>query len=54
LCCALWNRNESERKHFFIQGETKKKGTFEKPNKNLRNPTKKNVLTEIEPLQLAF
>ena len=31
----------------------KKTGTFEKPNKNWRNP-KKNLLTEIEPLQLAF
>ena len=30
-----------------------KKGTFEKPNKNWRN-TKKKLLTEIEPLQLAF
>ena len=27
--------------------------TFEKPNKNWRNPRKK-LLTEIEPLQLAF
>jgi hypothetical protein len=27
-------------------------GTFEKPNKNCRNPTKK-LFTEIEPLQLA-
>ena len=32
----------------------KKTGTFEKPNKNWRNPRKKNLLTEIEPLQLAF
>jgi hypothetical protein len=33
---------------------TKKTGTFEKPNKSTRNPRKKNLLTEIEPLQLAF
>jgi len=49
---------------------TQKTGTFEKPNKNLKNaakkrellknPTKikemqqKNLLTIIEPLQLAF
>ena len=32
----------------------KKNGTFEKPNKNLRNPKKKKILTEIQPLQLAF
>ena len=32
----------------------KKTGTFEKPNKNWRNQKKKNVLTETEPLQLAF
>jgi hypothetical protein len=32
---------------------TQKNGTFEKPNKNWRNP-RKNLLTEIEPLQLAF
>ena len=35
-----------------IQGDTKKSGTYEKPNKNWRN--KKKILTEIEPLQLAF
>ena len=35
-------------------GWHKKTGTFEKPNKNWRNPRKKNLLTEIEPLQLAF
>ena len=34
-------------------GWHKKKGTFEKPNKKWRNPRKK-LLTEIEPLQLAF
>ena len=34
-------------------GWYKKSRTFEKPNKNWRNPRKKN-LTEIEPLQLAF
>ena len=32
---------------------TQKTGTFEKPNKNLKK-SKKNNLTEIEPLQLAF
>ena len=37
-----------------IQGDTKKTGTFEKPNKNWRNPRKKNLLTETEPSQLAF
>ena len=35
-------------------GLHKKTGTFEKPNKNWRNPKKKNLLAEIEPLQLAF
>jgi len=31
-----------------------KKWELEKPNKNWRNPRKKKLLTEIEPLQLAF
>ena len=36
-------------------GWHKKTGTFEKPNKNWRNPKKKKkLLTEIETLQLAF
>ena len=34
-------------------GWHKKTGNFEKPNKNWRNEEKK-ILTEIEPLQLAF
>jgi len=34
---------------------TQKKGTFEKPNKNWRSAKKKKILlTNIEPLQLAF
>jgi hypothetical protein len=33
--------------------DDKKKENFETPNKNRRNPRKK-LLTEIEPLQLAF
>ena len=33
---------------------TQKNGNFWKPNKNWRNPSKKKLLTEIEPLQLAF
>ena len=36
-----------------VQSDTKKTGTFEKHNKNWRNQ-KKKILTEIEPLQLAF
>jgi hypothetical protein len=27
-----------------VQGDTKKTGTFEKPNKNLRNPTNKRSI----------
>ena len=38
-CCTGWH---------------KKTGTFEKPNKKLKKSTKKNLLIEIEPLQLAF
>ena len=44
-------------KYVFLWRNTewhKKTGTFENPNKNWRNPRKKNLLTEIEPLQLAF
>ena len=33
---------------------TQKKGTFEKPNQKLKKYKKKILLTEIEPLQLAF
>jgi len=33
---------------------TQKTETFKKPNKNGRNPRKKKLLGEIEPLQLAF
>ena len=40
--------------NYIVQSDTKKTGTFENPNKNLRNPRKKKLLTEIEPLQLAF
>ena len=43
--------------HFSNTEWHKKTGTFEKPNKNWRNPKKKKyiyILTEIEPLQLAF
>ena len=38
----------------YMQSDTKKTGTFKKPNINWRNPRKKKLLTEIEPLQLAF
>ena len=38
----------------FSTGWHKKTGTIEKPNKNWRNPQKKKLFTEIEPLQLAF
>jgi hypothetical protein len=37
---------------YYVQGDTKKRGTFEKPIKI--EEQQKNVLTEIEPLQLAF
>ena len=36
-----------------VQGDTKK-GTFEKTQQKLKKSKKKNLLTEIEPLQLAF
>ena len=50
----LWSRNiQQTHTHIYIQ-VTQKKGTFEKPNKNWRNPRKKKLLKEIEPLQLAF
>ena len=38
----------------FIYRVTQKTGTFEKPNKKLKKSKKKKLLTEIEPLQLAF
>ena len=37
-----------------VQSDTKRTETFEKANKNLRNPRKKHLLKEIEPLQLVF
>ena len=53
--CAPFYRSISV---FFIaelnKGWHKKTGTFEKPNKNWRNPKKKKLLIETEPLQLAF
>ena len=50
LCWDEWAGSLSG---LLIQRDTKQKtGTFEKPNKNWRN--KKKILTEIEPLQLAF
>ena len=35
-------------------GDTKKTGTFEKTQQKLKKSKKKKLLTEIEPLQLAF
>ena len=37
-----------------IQGGTKKTGTFEKTQQKLKKSKKKNLLAQIEPLQLAF
>ena len=37
----------------YIQSDTKKTGTFEKPIK-IEEIQEKKLLTEIEPLQLAF
>ena len=34
--------------------ETQKKGTFEKTQQKFKKSNNKNLLTEIEPLQLAF
>ena len=36
-----------------VQSDTKKTGTFENPTK-IEEIQEKNLLTEIEPLQLAF
>ena len=36
-----------------LQGDTKK-GNFQKTQQKLRKSKEKNLLTEIEPLQLAF
>jgi len=36
-----------------VQGDTKK-GNFWKPQQKLKKSKKKKILTEIEPLQLAF
>ena len=48
--CPYDDREKDE----FIQGDTKKTGTFEKPQQKLKKSKKKKLLTEIEPLQLAF
>ena len=47
---STWHRNFK----IPIYRVTQKTVTFENPNKNWRNPRKKKLLTEIEPLQLAF
>ena len=55
---SLWQlfilRENTKSCKILVQGDTKKTGTFEKPNKKLKKSKKKNLLTEIEPLQLAF
>ena len=40
--------------HLKVQVDTKKTGTFEKHKQKLKKSKKKILLTEIEPLQLAF
>jgi len=50
--CLLGCRAEKRDKVY--AGWHKKTGTFENPNKNLRNTRKKNLLTVTEPLQLSF
>jgi len=42
-----------QRRTYIIQGDTKKTGTFEKPNK-FEEIQEKKLLTDIEPLQLVF
>ena len=37
-----------------IQSDTKKRGNFWKTQQKLKKSKTKNLLTEIEPLQLAF
>ena len=37
-----------------LRGDTKKTDTFEKTQQKLKKSKKKNLLTEIEPLQLTF
>jgi len=37
-----------------IQSDTKKKGTFEKPNKNWRNSRKKNYSQKLNNYNLPF
>ena len=61
-CVTVLDENNNHILHFLLgqnisQLNTewhKNMGTFQKPNKNWRNPRKKKLLTEIEPLQLAF
>ena len=44
----------SRREIFQLYTEWHKKGNFWKTQQKLKKSKKKNVLTEIEPLQLAF
>ena len=37
-----------------LKGDTKKNGNVWKPQQKLKKSKEKNLLTEIEPLQLAF
>ena len=66
LYCAVYyhpwyiSANDSEQTLAQYQGLTlytgwhKKNGNFWKPQQKLKKSKKKNLLTEIEPLQLAF
>ena len=57
---SFWDREVKETENlcwngmaFVVKGDTKK-GTFWKKQQKLKISKKKNLLTEIEPLQLAF
>ena len=53
---AVWTLCSRNNSHVLpdIQSDTKETGTFEKSQQKLKKSKKKNLLTEIEPLQLPF
>ena len=52
-CCELSKEELIRRFMFYVQNDTKKRELFKNPTK-IEEIQEKKLLTEIEPLQLAF
>ena len=51
---TLYYNAEHTQHNLNLQSDTKKRELFKKTEQKLKKSKKKNLLTEIEPLQLAF